>query len=164
MHEQWIDIAEFWEWLWVKVNWSNTLNQMVCGIQSKLSISQWHLINVPVPDWQIFHLSPLLLAVSPLCPGSSVDILGGHLACVLENTNESNITETIVELLDKNIQWQAFHHLYRLNEMKGILYSVFVTPFCSLSFSFRYHWKGENNTNVTNLSNSNTDLDNSSKK
>ena len=131
----------------------------------------WHseqIVNISVtfdqcPRFWLANFSSLSSLIGSQTPVSR-DILGGHLACVLENTNESNITETIVELLDKNIQWQAFHHLYRLNEMKGILYSVFVTPFCSLSFSFRYHWKGENNTNVTNLSNSNTGLDNSSKK
>ena len=87
--------------VWVKVNWLNTLNQMVCGIQSKLSISQWHLINVLAPDWSIFHLSPLLLAVSLLCPVSSAGYIGGHLVCVLENTNESDITQTIVSFWTK---------------------------------------------------------------
>ena len=131
--------------VWVKVNWLNTLNQMVCGIQSKLSISQWHLIDVLAPDWSIFHLSPFLLAVSLLCPVTSAGYIGGHLVCVLENTNESNITETIVSFWTKTYNSKpSITSLYRLNEMKGILYSVFVTPFCSLSFSFRYHWKGEN--------------------
>ena len=82
---------------------------------------------------------------------SSAGYIGGPSVVCIRKYKWVRHNRNYCEALDKNIQWQAFHHLYRLNEMKGIFYSVFATPFCSLSFSFRYHWKGENNINV-NLS------------